>query len=119
MLNQVILIGRLTKDPELSTTSSQTTYCTMRIAVSRPSSSEERTDFLNVICWGKLAENVAKFMAKGRLVAVEGRIETSQYTAQDGSIQYYTRINARNVVFLDRPKEQQMQPQPQMQPQHP
>ena len=102
-MNRAIIIGRLTKDPEMRTTSSGIASTTFTVAVSRPFTSqngEREADFLNCVAWRKQAENIAKYCTKGSQVAVEGRIQTRTYDAQDGSKRYVTEIIADNVTFL-------------------
>jgi len=102
-MNKAILIGRLTKDPEMRTTTSGLTVTSFTVAVSRPfaeANGERGTDFLNCVVWRKQAENVAKYCRKGSQVAVEGRIQTRSYDAQDGSKRYVTEIVCDNVTFL-------------------
>lgn len=101
-MNKVILIGRLSKDPELRTTASNLSVATFSIAVSRPVSAngEQGTDFINCVIWRRQAENLAKYCHKGSQIAVEGRIQTRNYTAQDGSKRYVTEVLCDNVTFL-------------------
>ena len=103
MVNQVFLIGRLVRDPEMRTTSSGINSTTFTVAVSRNYTNpngERDTDFLNCVAWRKQAENIAKYCNKGSQVAVEGRIQTRSYDAQDGTKRYVTEIIADNVTFL-------------------
>ena len=104
MLNKVILIGRLTKDPELRVTTTGISVGTFSLAVGRTFASangEKETDFFNCVCYRKLAENVGRFVKKGSLVSVEGRIQNRSYDGQDGVKRYITEIICENVVFLD------------------
>ena len=113
MLNRVVLIGRLTADPRLSYTQNGVPVTTFRIAVDRPfinQEGERETDFFPVVTWRKLAEVCAHNLGKGRLVAVEGRLQTRSYQAQDGGRRWITEVVADNVRFLDWPKEQQQAP---------
>jgi single-strand DNA-binding protein len=111
MLNRVIMIGRLTKDPELRTTNTGKSVASFRIAVDRFGGGEDKqTDFFNVSCWERQAEYVSNYLQKGRLVAVDGRIQNRQYTAQDGTEKYFTEIVAQSVHGLDRPKDPDAQP---------
>ena len=110
MLNRVILIGRLTADPELRYTPQGVAVTTFRVAVDRSYANqqgERETDFFPVVTWRKLAEVCAHNLSKGRLVAVEGRVQNRSYTARDGSRRWVTEVVADNVRFLDWPKEQQ------------
>ena len=102
-MNKAILIGRLTRDPEMRTTTSGINSTTFTVAVSRNYTNpngERETDFLNCVAWRKQAENIAKYCTKGSQVAVEGRIQTRSYDAQDGTKRYVTEIIADNVTFL-------------------
>ena len=102
-MNKVILIGRLTKDPEMRTTSSGIATTSFTVAVNRNFTTQEgvrEADFLNCVAWRKQAENIAKYCNKGSQVAVEGRIQTRNYDAQDGTKRYVTEVIADNVTFL-------------------
>ena len=102
-MNKAIIIGRLTRDPEMRTTTSGLNSTTFTVAVSRNYTSangERETDFINCVAWRKQAENIAKYCTKGSQVAVEGRIQTRSYDAQDGTKRYVTEIIADNVTFL-------------------
>lgn len=103
-MNKVILIGRLSRDPELRTTPSNLSVATFSIAVSRPftpqSGNAPETDFINCVVWRRQAENLAKYCRKGSQIAVEGRIQTRNYTAQDGSKRYVTEVMCDNITFL-------------------
>lgn len=102
-MNKAIIIGRLTRDPEMRTTTSGINSTTFTVAVSRNYTNpngERETDFLNCVAWRKQAENIAKYCTKGSQVAVEGRIQTRSYDAQDGTKRYVTEIIADNVTFL-------------------
>jgi len=108
-MNKAIIIGRLTRDPELKfTPGSGIAVTNFTIAVDRPylnAEGKREADFIPVICWRKLAENVANNLNKGRLVAVSGSIQTRKYQAQDGSTRYVTEVVADEVKFLDWPKD--------------
>jgi len=106
MLNKVILIGRLTKDPELRYAGNNTPVVNFTLAVDRSflnANKEREADFINVIVWRTQAENVKKYLSKGSLVAVEGRIQTGKYD-KDGKTVYTTDVVADNVRFLDSKK---------------
>ena len=108
MLNKVVLIGRLTKDPDLRYTTSNIPTVNFTLAVNRPFSNQNGTreaDFINIIVWRKQAENVKKYITKGNLVAVEGRIQTRNYDDKEGKKVYVTEVVADNVQFLE-PKGQ-------------
>ena len=104
-MNKAILIGRLTRDPELRYTSSNRAVCQFSVAIDRPftnqSTGQREADFINVVVWDKTAENVGKYMAKGRLIAVEGRIQTRNYDNNEGKKVYVTEVVATNVQFLE------------------
>ena len=108
-MNKVFLIGRLTKDPELKfTNGSGVAVATFSIAVDRNytgQNGQKEADFINIVCWRKLAELVANNLGKGRLVAVSGSIQTRNYQAQDGHKVYITEVVADEVKFLDWPKD--------------
>lgn len=102
-MNRVILIGNLTRDPEGGNTQGGVTWCRFTVAVSRRhigQDGQRQADFLNVVCWRTTAENCLRYLAKGRKVAVEGRIETRQYDDQDGQRRYVTEIVADTVEFI-------------------
>ncbi len=99
-MNVVILIGRLTKDPELKQTSSNLVYCRFTIAVDRPFSKDNATDFINCVAWRKQAENLCKYQKKGNLIGVTGSIQVNNYRDKDGKMQYLTDIVANNIQFL-------------------
>jgi single-strand DNA-binding protein len=107
MLNRVILIGRLTRDPELKYTASGVAVATFALAVDRikKSGAEKETDFINIVTWRQSAEFAANYLTKGRLVSVEGRLQVRSWVAQDGAKRYSTEVVADNVTGLDRPKE--------------
>ena len=104
MLNRVILIGRLTKDPELRYTPSGVAVTQFTLAVDRPFSSqqgEKEADFIPVVTWRQLAETCANYLRKGRLTAVEGRIQVRNYDNNEGKRVYVTEVIADNVRFLE------------------
>ena len=111
-MNSVVLIGRLTRDPEVRyTAGTQMAVCTFTVAIDRPvrAGAEKQTDFPRVTVFGKQAENCERFLAKGRLVGVQGRIQTGSYTNKDGATVYTTDVVADRVEFLewgDRPSGQ-------------
>lgn len=103
-MNKSILIGRLTKDPSLKfTPSTGTAVASFTLAVDRKLKKEgqQSADFIPVIVWGKLAENLCNYMTKGKMVSVAGRIETRSYEAKDGSRRYVTEVVAEEVQFLE------------------
>ena len=101
-MNRVFLIGRLSRDPELRHTTSGMAVCQINVAVGRRTGAgrEPETDFINVVVWDKQAENVSKYLAKGRQVAVEGRIQTRSYDNNEGKKTYVTEVVANNIEFL-------------------
>ena len=102
-MNKAILIGRLANDPESRTTQSGIAQCTFRLAVNRRYANAQgvrEADFLTIVCWRQTAELCARYLSKGRQVAVEGSIQTRSYDAQDGTKRYVTEIIADNVEFL-------------------
>ncbi|HAX73900.1 MAG TPA: single-stranded DNA-binding protein [Firmicutes bacterium] len=104
MINRVVLVGRLTRDPELKYTTNGTASLQFSIAVNRTFTSangEREADFINCVAWRNQAENMAKFVRKGSLLGVEGRIQTRSYQAQDGSKRYVTEVVAESVQFLE------------------
>ena len=108
-MNRVELIGRITKDPELRYTSSNIATTRFTLAVNRPfqgQNGEQGTDFISIVVWRKQAENVKKYVSKGSLVAVEGRIQTGSYE-KDGQRIYTTDVVADNVQFLESKSQSQ------------
>jgi single-strand DNA-binding protein len=105
MLNRVILIGRLTRDPELRYTPAGVAVTQFTLAVDRPftsgGSKEREADFINIVTWRQLAETCANYLRKGRLTAVEGRIQVRNYDNNEGKRVYVTEIIADNVRFLE------------------
>ena len=103
-MNRAILIGRLTRDPELRTTPTCRDVCQFSVAVSRNftnANGEREADFINCVVWDKQAENLVKYQKKGNQIAVEGRIQTRNYDDKDGKKVYVTEILASNISFLD------------------
>lgn len=111
-MNCVILIGRLTRDPELRyIPNTGTPVATFSLAVDKQLSKEKKmeleaqgrptADFINIVVWGKQAEHCANYLAKGRLTAVQGRIQSRSYDARDGSRRYITEVVADRVKFLE------------------
>lgn len=104
MINRVVLVGRLTKDPELRYTSSNIPVSKFTLAVNRTfagPSGEREADFIQCVVWRKQAENLAKFVRKGSLVGVEGRIQTGSYDDKDGIRKYTTEVIGDSVQFLE------------------
>ena len=103
MLNRIVIIGRLTRDPEMRQTPSGMAVCTFTLAVDRSFKSangERETDFIPVVAWRQLGENCAQYLAKGKLAAVDGRLQIRTYQAQDGSKRTAAEVVADNVRFL-------------------
>jgi single-strand DNA-binding protein len=103
-MNSVVLIGRLTKDPEVRyTSSSQMAVATFTVAIDRPvrAGGDKQTDFPRVTVFGKQAENCEKYLAKGRLVGIQGRLQTGSYQNKDGVTVYTTDVVADRVEFLE------------------
>ena len=96
-MNKVILIGRLTRDPELKKLESGMNVATFSLAINRTS---DATDFINIVAFDKVAENVEKFLSKGSQAAIEGRIQTRTYVDKDGNNKYITEVIAMNVEFI-------------------
>ena len=110
MLNHIVMMGRLTKDPELRQ-AGDTPVCSFRIACDRDyqnKAGETETDFLDVVVWRKLGETVAEYFTKGRMAVVSGRLQVRPWTDQEGNKRYSTEIVADHVYFGDsRPKAQE------------
>lgn len=112
-MNKVILIGNLAADPESRMTQSGVQQCTLRLAVQRRFANQQgqrEADFFNVVCWRQTAEFAARYLSKGRKIAVEGSIRNRSYTAQDGSKRYVTEINAEHIESIDRAPDTAPQP---------
>ena len=96
-MNQVVLTGRLTKDPELKTTNNDKSVASFTIAVDKYG---EGADFINCVVWGKQAENLCKYQTKGSLIGLSGRISTRTYDDAKGNKQYITEVVAESIEFL-------------------
>ena len=110
MLNKVILIGHLTRDPELRYTPNGTPLARFSLAVERDfknQAGEREVDFIPVVVWNRLAEIVSENLQKGRLLAVEGRLQVRSYETQEGQKRRVSEVVAEKVQFLDWPKEKQ------------
>ena len=102
-MNRVVLVGRLTKDPELRTTSNGTSQTRFTLAVNRRTAGQDgqrEADFISCVAWRGTAEAIAKYLKKGRELAVEGRIQTGSYDAQDGTKRYTTDVVVDNFTFI-------------------
>lgn len=108
MYNKAILIGRLTADPELNQTPNGVSVCTFRIACDRrftDKSGDRKTDFITIVAWRKTAEFVTKFFSKGRMIGVDGSIETRDYTDKEGNKRTAFEVVAENCFFTGDKKE--------------
>lgn len=101
-MNKILLIGRLTKDPDLRYTQNGKAVCSFTLAVDRPYSKdgEQEADFINIVAWNKSGENAAKYLAKGRQAAVEGRLQIRTYDGDDGKKRWVTEVVADRVEFI-------------------
>jgi single-strand DNA-binding protein len=121
MMNRVVLVGRLTKDPELKYTSNGVAVANFTLAVNRSytnQAGEREADFINCQVWRKPAENVANFLKKGSLAGVDGRIQTRNFEGQDGRRVFMTEVVAESVQFLEPKSSNQGQSQNNNQPNH-
>lgn len=103
MLNRIVIIGRLTRDPEMRQTPSGTAVCTFTLAVDRSFKSangERETDFIPVVAWRQLGETCGRYLAKGKLAAVDGRLQIRSYKDKDGNNRIAAEVVADNVRFL-------------------
>ena len=108
MINNVTLVGRLTKDADLRYTSDGTATATFSLAVNRPfksASGEREADFINCVIWRKNAENFVNFTRKGSLVGITGRIQTRNYENKEGQRVYVTEVVAENFALLESKKD--------------
>ncbi len=105
-MNKVILLGRLTKDPEVRYTQNNTIFATFSLAVRKRFKTEdgEDADFINVITWNKTAEFVSMYFKKGMQIALSGRLQTRNYEANDGTKRYVTEVVAEEVEFAESKK---------------
>lgn len=109
MINQVTLVGRLTKDPELKVTPEGTSVVNVTLAVSRNFRNQQgeiEADFVQCTLWRKMAENLSLYCKKGALIGITGRIHTRSYDSQEGKKKYVTEVIAETLKFLDTKKEQ-------------
>ena len=103
MLNRIVLIGRLTRDPELRYTASGTGVCSFTLAVDRRFKSADgnrETDFINIVAWKQIGELCAQYLFKGELAAVEGRLQIRNYTDKDGNKRMAAEVLADDINFL-------------------
>lgn len=104
MLNRAIIVGRLTRDPDLRYTQSGIAVANFTVAANRPfknAQGEQEADFISCVIWRKAAESLANYQKKGNLIGLEGRIQTSTYQDNDGKTVYKTEVLAESVQFLD------------------
>lgn len=108
-MNKTFLIGRLTAKPELKYTTSNIPVTNFNLAIDRPPKDDgtKDTDFIEIRVWRKQAENVCKYLDKGSLVAIEGRIQTEKFTTKDGENRYKTLVIAERVMFLNSKKKEE------------
>ena len=109
--NRIILVGRPTADPEVRTTIDTTPVAKFQLAVERQGGQREM-DHMDIVAWGPLAENCGKFLSKGQLTLVEGRISNRSFDTKEGIKKYVTEIVARNVTFLEKSGEKKQVPVP-------
>lgn len=112
MINKVILMGRLTKDPELRHTGNQTPVCAFSVAVDNGYGENKHTDFINCVAWNKTAEFVSKYFTKGKMIIVIGRISARSWEGQDGKRNYATEVVASEVSFGESKSAQATQTAP-------
>lgn len=114
-MQRFIAIGRLTRDPELKTTTTGVSVTTFSIAVERNYVNEETgqrdADFINCLSWRKQAENIARYCSKGSQIALEGRLQVRSYDDRDGNKRYVTEVVADNVTFLSPKKKEEVEEQ--------
>ncbi len=110
MLNRIVLVGRLTRDPEIRYTAQGVPVANFALAVDRPFQKEDgrrEADFIDCVAWRKLGETVGNNLTKGRLVAVEGRLQIRPYEANDGSKRRAAEVICDSVRFLDAPRDRE------------
>ncbi|MBK3956900.1 single-stranded DNA-binding protein [Staphylococcus haemolyticus] len=118
MINRVVLVGRLTKDPEHRQTQSGVSTATFTLAVNRTfknKNGEREADFINVVVFRQQAENVSKYLSKGSLAGVDGRIQSRSYENKEGQRVFVTEVVADSVQFMDSKGSNQQNSQPQQQ----
>ena len=108
MLNQAIMMGRLCADPELRKTQSEISVCSIRIAVDRDygKGEQKETDFFDVVAWRGTAEFICKYFTKGRMIALDGRLQAQNWTDRDGNKRVSTEIVAENAYFADSKRDE-------------
>lgn len=116
-LNRAMIIGNVTRDPELRTTTTGQNVCSFGIATNQTwtdaqGAKQQRAEYHNIVAWGKLAEICGQYLAKGRKVYVEGRLQTREWESQDGQKRQRTEIVADNMILLDRKEGAATGPRP-------
>lgn len=106
MINKAILMGRLTRDPELRHTGTGTPVCSFSIAIDNGYGENRQTDFINCVAWNKTAEFVSNYFTKGKMIIVIGRIATRTWEGQDGKKNYVTEVVASEVSFGESKRSQ-------------
>lgn len=119
-LNRATILGRVTRDPEVRTTTTGQTVTTLGVATNRSWTDQsgvkqERVEFHNCVLWGKLGEITAQYVTKGRKIYIEGRMQTRDWTGQDGVKRYRTEVVAENMIMLDGPRGNAGAPAPESQ----
>lgn len=107
-MNKIILLGRLTKDPEIRYTPTGKAVAGFTLAVNRPFKNEEGqqdADFIPVVLWGKIAETVGNYVHKGQRLLVEGRLQIRTYTAKDGSNRWVTKVIGEHIEFIEKKED--------------
>lgn len=110
MLNQVILVGRLTKDLEVKELDDDKKVCNLTLAIPRSFKNAEgvyETDFIDCSLWGNVAENTAEYCKKGDIVGIKGRLQSNSFEREDGNKEYRTQVMAEKVTFLSANKEKE------------
>lgn len=110
MLNQVILVGRLTKDLEVKKLDDDKKVCNLTLAIPRSFKNAEgvyETDFINCALWGNVAESTAEYCKKGDIVGIKGRLQSDSFEREDGNKEYRTQVMAEKVTFLSANKEKE------------
>ena len=107
MINKAILMGRLTRDPELRHTGTGTAVCSFTVAIDNGYGENRQTDYVNCVAWNKTAEFVDKYFGKGKLIALIGRITTRSWEGQDGKKNYATEIVVNEVSFCGDTKKEE------------
>lgn len=110
MLNHIVIMGRMVRDPELRSTQSGTSVCSFTLACDRDFKSkdggEKETDFIDCVAWRSTAEFVSKYFTKGRMIALDGRLQAQNWTDRDGNKRVSTEIVAENAYFADSKRDE-------------